>query len=73
MPDVVHRPRPRRRGVECPFDPDGLQYEIAEVHRCLTEGLTESPTMPLAETVRLAEAMDDIRAQIGMAYPGERP
>ena len=42
------------------------------MHRCLDEGLTESPTMPLAETVALATVMDDIRAQVGVTYPGER-
>jgi predicted dehydrogenase len=56
--------------LEHPFD-DGLQFEIAEVHRCLAEGLTESPTMPLAESVALADAMDEIRRQVGVHYPGE--
>ena len=41
------------------------------MHRCLAEGLTESPTMPLAESVALAEAMDEIRRQVGVRYPGE--
>ena len=59
--------------VDAAFDGDGLQFEIREVHRCLDEGRTESPTMPLAETVALATVMDDIRAQIGVSYPGEDP
>ena len=36
--------------VDAAFEGDGLQFEIVEVHRCLTAGLTESPTMPLTET-----------------------
>ena len=40
--------------VDAPFDGDGLQFEIREVHRCLGQGLTESPTMTLADTVALA-------------------
>ncbi len=57
--------------VDCAFEGDGLEFEIAEVHRCLAAGLTESPTMPLAETVALAATMDDIRSQIGLVYPAE--
>ena len=57
--------------VDCPFEPDGLQYETAEAHRCIAEGLLESPTMPLAETVALATTMDEIRSQLGLTYPGE--
>ncbi len=57
--------------VDCAFEGDGLQFEIVEVHRCLDTGLTESPTMPLAETLALASVMDDIRRQIGLTYPGE--
>jgi predicted dehydrogenase len=57
--------------VDGSFDGDGLEFEIREVHRCLDEGLTESPTMPLAETVALATVMDDIRSQLGVSYPGE--
>ena len=58
--------------IDAPFDGDGLEFEIREVHRCLAEGLTESPAMPLSETLALATAMDDIRAQVGVVYPGER-
>jgi predicted dehydrogenase len=57
--------------VDCAFEGDGLEFEIAEVHRCLAAGETESPTMPLADTLALAAAMDEIRSQIGLSYPGE--
>lgn len=57
--------------VDAAFPGNGLEPEIEEVHRCLAAGLTESPSMPLSETVALATAMDDIRAQIGLTYPGE--
>jgi predicted dehydrogenase len=48
----------------------GLRYEAAEVARCLRDGLTESPVMPLDETVSIMETMDEVRAQIGLTYPG---
>jgi predicted dehydrogenase len=57
--------------IDCPFPGTGFEFEIDEVHRCLADGLTESSTMPLADSLALAEAMDDIRAQVGVVYPGE--
>lgn len=49
----------------------GFQHEIREVHRCLREGLIESPAMPLDETLEIMRTMDALRAQWGMKYPGE--
>ena len=49
----------------------GFQHEIREVHRCLREGLIESPPMPLDETLEIMQTMDALRAQWGMKYPGE--
>ena len=39
--------------------------------RRVTAGQVESPLMPLAETLTIMDALDDIRAQIGVRYPGE--
>ncbi|WP_370327514.1 Gfo/Idh/MocA family protein [Euzebya sp.] len=36
----------------------GYAHELAEVHRCLAEGLTESPTMPLDDTVAVMGVLD---------------
>ncbi|SES24428.1 Predicted dehydrogenase [Pedococcus cremeus] len=49
----------------------GFRYEAAEVARCLNDGALESPLMPHAETLRVMEAMDDVRRQVGVRYPGE--
>jgi len=49
----------------------GLRYEAAEVARCLREGLTESPVMPLDETRSIMTTMDQVRAQIGLRYPAD--
>jgi predicted dehydrogenase len=49
----------------------GMQHEAAEVGRCLRAGLLESPDLPLAETVAIMATMDEVRAQIGLRYPGE--
>ncbi|MGF1547895.1 MAG: Gfo/Idh/MocA family protein [Thiotrichales bacterium] len=53
------------------FPGNGYQFEIAEVGRCLREGLRESPIMPLDETVAIMQIMDAIRGQWGLVYPGE--
>ena len=57
-----------RRTIECDYEGDGLRFEIEEVHRCLAAGLRESPTMPIAESVRLAETLDAALAQVGAGY-----
>ena len=67
---VTTRPAGAER-IDCPPGGSGLRFEIAEVHRCLAAGLTESPSMTLAETVALMSVLDAIRAQIGLVYPGD--
>ncbi len=67
---IVTTPRGQER-IEAPIGPGAFRFEIGEVHRCITEGLQQSPTMPLADSYELAETMDRIRAQIGLRYPGE--
>jgi predicted dehydrogenase len=47
----------------------GMQYQAAEVHRCLRAGHRESPTLPLSETLSIMQTMDEIRRQIGLTYP----
>ncbi|GGN40385.1 Gfo/Idh/MocA family protein [Streptomyces fuscichromogenes] len=50
--------------IDASHEGNGMQFEIDEVHRCLTEGLTESPIMPLADTIAIAETLDAIRVQV---------
>lgn len=49
----------------------GLQYEAAEVARCVNAGLTQSELMPWEDTLAVMDVMDKVRAQLGMRYPGE--
>ncbi|MBZ0285164.1 MAG: Gfo/Idh/MocA family oxidoreductase [Anaerolineae bacterium] len=58
--------------VELPFHGNGYNYEAAEVMRCLREGLLESETMPLDETLSIMGTLDAIREQWGLVYPKER-
>jgi predicted dehydrogenase len=54
-----------------PYEGDGLQFEIRHVHDCLRQGLTESPWMPLDETLAIMRALDTLRAQWGVRYPSD--
>jgi predicted dehydrogenase len=54
-----------------PYEGDGLQFEIRHVHDCLRQGLTESPWMPLDETLAIMHTLDALRAQWGVRYPSE--
>jgi predicted dehydrogenase len=56
---------------EAPIVGQGLRYQVGEVHRWVRAGARESPVIPHAETLSLANTMDRIRAQIGVRYPGE--
>jgi predicted dehydrogenase len=46
---------------EPPHTGVGLHYEAAEVARCISAGLLESPLMPLDETVTIMQTLDAIR------------
>jgi len=50
---------------------NGLRYQAAEVGRRLRAGETESPVLPLDETLSIMRTLDLIREQIGLRYPGE--
>jgi hypothetical protein len=57
--------------VDAAFEGVGLRFQVEEVHRCLAAGRTESQVMPLDESVALLGVLDDMRAQLGVVYPGE--
>ncbi len=58
--------------LESPLPHSGYAYEAAEVGRCLQAGETESPLMPLDETLAIMHTLDTCRAAWGLRYPGER-
>jgi predicted dehydrogenase len=55
---------------EPPSREHGLAYEAAEFARALTAGQTESGLMPLDETVRIMQILDEARRQLGVRFPG---
>jgi predicted dehydrogenase len=49
----------------------GLRFQTEEVARCVRAGLLESPVMTPAESCQIMGMMDEVRAQVGLRYPGE--
>jgi len=62
---ILEFPLPENNGKFCYPNSQGLLYEADEVRRCLQEGLTESPYMPLEESKVFAYIIEEIRRQIG--------
>jgi predicted dehydrogenase len=57
--------------VQTPTLGVGLHYQVAEVHRCLDAGLTESPSWPLALSRSVLTTLDSMRSAVGVRYPSE--
>jgi predicted dehydrogenase len=49
----------------------GFQYQIAEAARRIAEGEPESPLRTRQDTLEVMALMDEVRAQLGVVYPGE--
>jgi predicted dehydrogenase len=52
-------------------DHRGMQFQAWEFERRIRESDTAPATLPAEESVLIMEALDAIRAQIGLTYPGE--
>ncbi len=50
---------------------DGPPRPVSQSANAILDGLTECAAMPHADTVRIMELMDQVRAQWGLAYPFE--
>ena len=57
--------------LKLPYLSNGFPHEAIEAMDCLRQGRMESSVMPLDETVDLMHALDGLRFQIGLKYPGE--
>ncbi len=54
-----------------PAVPGGFEFQAAEAARCITSGATQSQAMSWDDTLAVLRTMDEIRAQLGVVYPGE--
>ncbi len=61
------------RTIDLPVIGNGYTHQVIEVTRCLRAGLTESPVMPIDESVELMGILDTMRGQIGLAYHADLP
>ena len=69
---TLHRNGNQPEEFHIPYLGNGYPHEIEEVHRCLREGLTESPLMPLNDSLKMMELMDQIRQPWGIRYPADQ-
>jgi len=49
----------------------GMQFQADEIERLIAAGLTEGEILPPSESVAIMRTLDEVRAQIGLRYPGE--
>jgi predicted dehydrogenase len=49
----------------------GMQYQAFAAERLVSEGNFAGDILPIAESVAIMGTLDEIRAQIGVSYPGE--
>ena len=78
-PDAVYRPtrldvqagEAEPRTEEFELIGSGYVHELREVTRCLQQGLTESPVMPLEHSLATMRLLDEVRAQLGVVYPND--
>ena len=57
--------------LDFPVEGHGLRLEAQAVMTHIRNGETESPLMPLDETLSIMHTMDEVRAKVGVKYPGE--
>ncbi|MFI6508347.1 Gfo/Idh/MocA family protein [Streptosporangium sp. NPDC050855] len=68
---VLYRAGEEPETVHVPFEGKGMLHEAAEAMRCLREGLLESPLVPWQATLDVMGILDEVRAQVGVRFPGE--
>jgi predicted dehydrogenase len=49
----------------------GMHFQALEVEKCIAENKQQSDRMSLDESIQIMQVMDEIRAQVGVIYPGE--
>ncbi|MFZ2990646.1 Gfo/Idh/MocA family protein [Ideonella sp.] len=64
---VIHRGWDERESISHPFAVNGYEYEVLEAQRCIRAELTESPLMPLDETLAIMATLDAVRAAATIA------
>ncbi|MFJ2031170.1 Gfo/Idh/MocA family protein [Streptosporangium sp. NPDC087985] len=68
---TLHRTDAEPETFHVPYEGAGMLHEAAEAMRCLCEGLLESPLVPWQATLDVMGLLDEVRAQVGVRFPGE--
>ena len=63
---VVRRNGEAADEMERPATGRGYAHQAEEVHRCLAAGLTESPVLPLADTLDVQWVLEEALGQLGI-------
>jgi predicted dehydrogenase len=58
--------------IKVPQQITGYEYQFLACKEALDKGLTESPYMPLDETLYIMKMMDDLRFKWGVYYPMDK-
>ena len=58
-----------QKEIRVPAQITGYEYEFLACKEALANNLTESPYMPLDETLTIMQIMDDLRKEWGVVYP----
>jgi predicted dehydrogenase len=53
------------------IDGRGMQFQALAAEQYVRAGLTDSPELPLDESIAIMRTLDEVRAQIGVRYPQE--
>jgi hypothetical protein len=48
-----------------------MQFQADEAERLISSGMTAGEILPPAQSVEIMQTLDEVRAQIGLKYPGE--
>lgn len=57
--------------LDLPHQINGFEGQIEETHRCLQQGLIESPNFTWEQSLNVMAIMDEVREQIGLRYAFE--
>ncbi len=68
---IVHRFRQEDEVCEFAPENEGFHHEFEFAAKAILAGETDQTVIPLAESVRIMEIMDAMRAEMGVVYPGE--
>ncbi|XPF94667.1 Gfo/Idh/MocA family protein [Colwellia sp. RE-S-Sl-9] len=65
----IHLPEQNTRVINFPRSEDeNFVYEIEHANKCISANLTQSPTLPLSDSLAIIQTMDTLREQWGLVY-----